>query len=142
MKHTDLLLLGAAIVCGGGFLASLDRLWPVADLPLSPEPKALEAMAREHQEAVGQELSGWSVANQLVVDEPALSWLERTHPRRETENFLSELPVYLHEIQFKKAGDPGAVTFWIHPRQGLVGWKRVTDDDEPGARLDSASARK
>lgn len=142
MKRTDLLLLGAAIACCGGFLASLDRLWPVADIPLSPEPRALEAMAREHQGAVGQDLSGWSEVSQLVVDEPALSWLERTRPRREAERLLSELPVYLQEVQFKKADEPGAVTFWIHPRQGIVGWKRVTDDDEPGARLDSSAARK
>jgi len=141
MKRTDLLLLGAAMVCGAGFLASLDRLWPVADLPISPGPLALERMAREHQDAVGQDLAGWSVASQLVVDEPALSWLERTGPRRGTQELLAELPVYLQEVQFKKAGDPGAVTFWIHPRQGLAGWKRVTDDDEAGARVDFAFHR-
>jgi len=141
MKRTDALLLGAAMVCGAGFLVSLDRLWPVADLPISTDARILEGMALEHQSAVGQDLGDWSAESQLVVDEPALSWLERTRSRRETQDLLSELPVYLHEVQFKKAGNPGVVTFWIHPSQGLVGWNRTTEDDEAGPRLDSAHAR-
>ena len=62
-------------------MSSLDRLWPVADLPRSPKPEVLESLSREHASATGLSVEGWSCASQLVVDEAALSWLERTRTR-------------------------------------------------------------
>jgi len=121
-------------------MASLDRLWPLVDLPLSPGRSVLEKLAREHEEVTGRSLHGWACASQVTLDEPALSWLERTRSREDLDGMINDLPVYLHEVRFKRAGEPGDVVFWIHPRQGVVGWKRATEDDEPGGRMDSAEA--
>ena len=141
MKRWDLALLGVALVCGGGFLASLDRLWPVADLDLEIPRKQLYAVAEDHQGLVDAKLRDWDWSSQVTLDESALSWLERTRGPYEVRRLLrAGLPVYLHEIQFKRRGIPDAITFWIHPETGLAGWSRSLEDDEPGVRLDSASA--
>jgi hypothetical protein len=141
MKRWDLALLGAAVVCGGGFLASLDHLWPVADLDLEMAPRKLYAIAEDHQSLVESKLRDWDWSNQVSLDERALSWLERTRGPYEVRRFLrSGLPVYLHEIQFKRRGVPETITFWIHPETGLAGWSRTLEDDAPGDRIDSSAA--
>jgi len=141
MKRWDLALLGAAVVCGGGFLASLDHLWPVANLDLEMSPKKLYAIAEDHESLVESKLRDWDWSNQVSLDEPALAWLERTRGPFEVRRFLrSGLPVYVHEIQFKRRGLPESITFWIHPETGLVGWRRTLEDDAPGDRIDSAAA--
>lgn len=141
MKRWDLALLGAAVVCGGGFLASLDRLWPVAALDLEIAPEQLHAIAEDHQGLVQAKLRDWDWSSQLSLDEPALAWLERSRGPYDLRRLLrAGLPVYQHEIEFKRRGIPDAITFWIHPQTGLVGWRRTVEDDDPGDRIDSAMA--
>ncbi len=141
MKRSDLALLGAAVVCGGVFLASLDKLWPVTDLDLQIPAQKLLSVALEHQAVTGLKLTDWTWATQVSLDESALSWLERGHDRVELRRLLQEgLPVYQHEIQFKQRGQPEVATFWVHPEVGLVGWRRTMEDDVRGVRIDSLSA--
>lgn len=141
MKHWDLALLGAAVACGGVFLATLDRLWPVVDLDLERPVAELRAIAKEHEDIVEADLREWESSSQLVVDEPALSWLERIRGPYEVRRLLREgAPVYLYEVQFKRRGFADAITFWIHPENGLAGWMRTLEDDSPGGHLDSAAA--
>ena len=97
MKRSDLALLGAAVVCGGVFLASLDKLWPVTDLDLQIPAQKLLSVALEHQAVTGLKLTDWTWATQVSLDESALSWLERGHDRVELRRLLQEgLPVYQH----------------------------------------------
>ncbi|MBK8803425.1 MAG: CPBP family intramembrane metalloprotease [Fibrobacteres bacterium] len=140
MKKSDLALMVAALLFGAGFLAVIPRLWPMPELPLDTPARTLEAMSREHQSAMDMDLSRHLSSASLTLDESALSWLERDLGQQQAKKLLENLPVYLHEVQFKRRNDPTVGTFWIHPRQGLSGWRRTVEDDEPGESLDSAAA--
>jgi len=143
MKRWDLALLGAAVVCGGVFLASLDRLWPVADLDLTMPSVQLRSIAESHEDVVDARLKDWEWSSQVVLDEPALSWLERIRGPFEMRRILREgAPVYQYEVLFKRRGFADAITFWIHPETGLSGWRRTLEDDDAGIDLDSAGAWK
>jgi len=143
MKKWDLGLLGVAVACGGIFLASLDKLWPVTDLDLEIPSKTLFDIAEKHEDAVDARLRDWDWSTQVSLDEPALSWLERTRGPYDQRRLLrAGLPVYQHEILFKRRGSPEAITFWIHPQSDLLGWRRTIEDDEPGELVDSAMAWK
>ncbi len=143
MKRWDLALLGAAVVCGGVFLASLDRLWPVADLDLTMPASQLRSIAFAHEDVVDARLKDWEWSSQVVLDEPALSWLERIRGPFEVRRILREgAPVYQYEVLFKRRGFADAITFWIHPETGLSGWRRTVEDDGEGIDLDSAGAWK
>lgn len=140
MKKSDLALMVAALLFGAGFFAVIPRLWPMPQLPLDTPSRTLEAMSREHQAAMDMDLSRHLSSATLTLDEPALSWLERELGQGPAMKQLENLPIYLHEVQFKRRNDPTVATFWVHPRQGLAGWRRTMEDDEPGDALDSASA--
>lgn len=140
MKKSDLALMVAALLFGVGFFAVIPRLWPMAALPLDTPVRTLEAMSREHQAAMDMDLSRYVSSATLTLDESALSWLERDLGQNPAMKQLENLPIYLHEVQFKRRNDPTVATFWIHPRQGLSGWRRTMDDDESGDALDSSGA--
>lgn len=130
-----------AVLAAIFFFPSLERLWPLADLDLNVDrdslhESAVEALAREGLDVTH---ASWAVA--LAVDDPTLDYMERTFGREQTQTWIGEgLPIYMHRIWFRTAGDPDTTSASYHPATGIFAWTRTMQDDAPGASIPTAEA--
>lgn len=127
---------------GAFFFATRSHLWPETGLDLVVDEKTLESRARLQADAVGLVPGPWKAATRLELDVPALAWLESTRDVETVRMLLRDgAPVYRHVVQYKRRNDPATVTVQLRPDGALDGWLRTVEDDQPGPRLDSATAR-
>lgn len=143
LDRSDLILLAVALACGVFFFASLDRLWPLADIDLNAKPERLISDARAFLTTQGVDVRNHSAATRLVVDENLLDYLVRAFGRDGTQAMIrGGRPIYLYEVLFKRADDPDAVWAMVHPSKGIAGWGRSIQEDAPGATVESDVARR
>jgi len=136
------LLVTAGLLAGLFFFASLDRLWPLADLDLVAPRAPLEERARSFLNERGFDLSGYHSSSALTVDTRALDYVESAFGRTQAQRWIAEgLPLVRYRARFKQAGRSTAYSTDIHPRHGVLGWARSVEEDEPGARLELDEAR-
>jgi hypothetical protein len=134
--------IALSLVAGVVFLANLGHLWPLARLDLSEPSDRVVAEGRAALESLGFDVTGYSSAEWLRVDSPALNYAERTFGRETTQSWIGEgLPLYEYRVGFKRRGSATTMTVVLHPARGLLGWSVSVEDDEPGPRLAVDRAR-
>jgi hypothetical protein len=131
-----------AVAAGLLFFLSLDRLWPLADLDLTAPRAGLESRARALLGAHGFEVDGYRAATWLVVDGPALDYVETRFGRDRAQRWIREgAPLVWYRTQFKRGGSPVYYVVDQHPDGAVRGWSRHVEEDQPGGRLPAAEAR-
>ncbi len=137
-------VIGVAVCLLAGllFFTSLDRLWPLAAIDLAMPREQLRDQAAACLRSRGFNLEGFRSSSRLVVDGAALDYTERAFGREQTQEWIAGgAPLFRYRVYFKKAGDTTSFVVEIHPRQGVVGFIRHLEDDEPGSRIDEETAR-
>ena len=141
-RRSDWGLLAAAVLAGTLFFTHLGDLWPLARFDVTADRAAIEATARRGLAEHGFDLTGYRSACRLVVDRPALEYLQRAFGAERTQEMIAGgLPVFSDQVHFKKRGDPDRLWAVVDPAHGLVGWGRTVQEDAPGATLTTEQAR-
>lgn len=148
--RSDLLLALAALAGGVVFLASLERLWPLAEMDLHVADGVLEAEAREVLLDAGMEVEAHAAESALRVDTLLLDYLQRSFGEAEAQRLISEgFPVYRYEVLLKRRGDPDRYFVNLHPgaetgSDGIevLAWGRTVQEDASGERLDEDDGRR
>jgi len=149
LNRSDLLLLLAALLGAVVFFASLDRLWPLAEMDLHVPEGVLEARARTVLEEAGFDVTDHAAASALRVDSTVLDYLQRSFGEAEAQRWIADgLPIYRYDVVLKRHGDPDSyrVAFFAplggEPRLELLSWGRTVQEDASGATLDEEEARR
>ena len=138
----DRWLLPLAVVAGLVFVSSLGRLWPLADADLTVPRDRLASSAREALASKGFELSGYTAATALSVDDSALEYVERAFGRARAQAHISEgMPLVTYTVLFRKRGEPDSLSATLDYHGRLVGWSKEMQEDEPGAEATIDAAR-
>ena len=141
LRRTLFVLL--ALASGVLFFASLDRLWPLADLDLTASRSALDERARTLLADRGFDVQGHRSATWLVVDGPRLDYVESRFGRRRTQQWIAGgLPLAWYRTQLKQEGSTVYYVVDQHPDGTLRGWSRHVEEDQPGGRLPADVARR
>lgn len=142
LGRSDALLAAAALLAGALFFVSLPRLWPLAAIEVTAGHPEIEARARAALAAAGLDAAGWRGASRLAVDAEALDYLQRAAGDARAQAAIREgLPVFRHEVFFKRRGDPDQMWVRLRPEEGLFGWGRTLQDDAPAAGVGEGEAR-
>ncbi len=139
---SDLALAAAALLGGLIFFSSLGALWPLARMRLDVPRAALEARARAALAAAGIATEGYEAATELTVDEQVLDYLQRRFGNARAQAFIARgLPVFQYEVHFKHRGRPDRLWVDLPAGDGVLGWGRTVQEDDPGASLSRRRAR-
>lgn len=131
----------AAVVAALFFFPALQRLWPLAELELNVDRHTIHSAGIAALGQEGFDVAGASWATALAVDDPTLDYMERTFGRDRTQEWIRNgLPIYMHRVWFRTAGDPDTTAASFHPAQGIIAWTRTTQDDAPGASIPTEAA--
>ena len=149
LTRSDLFLALAALVGAAVFFASLERLWPLAEMDLHVPDRVLEAEAREVLRAAGVDVPEHAAESALRVDSLLLDYLQRSFGEDEAQRLIAAgFPVYRYEVLLKLRGDPDRYFVNLHPggEAGsagleLLSWGRTVQEDASGAELDEADGR-
>ena len=142
LGRSDLVLAAVAVLAGALFFTHLGDLWPLARFDVTADRGAIEQTARRGLAEHGLDPAGFEAACRLVVDRPALEYLDRTFGRGRTQELIAAgLPVYSDEVHFKRRGDPDRLWAVVDPAHGLTGWGRTLQEDAPAPALSTDEAR-
>src|SRR4051812_34617334 len=98
----DLGLLAVALAAGALFFASLGRLWPLAPADLTASRDALATRAIGRLGERGLDVSDYTRASELSVDEAALNYAERAFGRERAEQWVRDgLPLVRYDVLFR-----------------------------------------
>jgi hypothetical protein len=137
------LFLLLAVVAGFLFFIRLDRLWPLADMPLIFDREAAVDQARVHLTDRGYDLEGWSHTAYLSLDDEVLDYLETSFGLEGAQERVREgRDIFRYRVLFKKGGDSHVFRIDMHPARGVLSWSRSFEEDDAGASLDVEEARK
>jgi len=133
-----LLCLAAGVL----FFASLDRLWPLANLDLNVDRDVVIEQARDHLRSRGFEVADLRAIGRINVNGPALDYVERTFGREQAQEWIrAGHPLFEYQVLLKRHGSPTRFRVLWHPEIGVSGWTRSMEEDEPGASLSIDEAR-
>lgn len=141
--RADLCLLAVAAICAVLFFSSVRRLWPLAPVDLHASHTRLERTARTFLNARGVSLRGYEATVEFRTDNTSLDYVERTGGISWARALLrSGFPLISYDVTFRKPGiaDTSAVT--LTGDNQVVGWRRMTRDDDPGTSLDLDTSRR
>jgi hypothetical protein len=141
-RSTEWVLALVCLLAGAVFFASLTDLWPLADADLTASPGRLHAAAREFMESRGFDLAGHRWARRLVVDTPALDYVDRAFGRETSQEWIRRGgPLVYYRVYFKKRGETVWYVVELQPNGSVIGWSKVIQEDYPGARIPVKQAR-
>ena len=142
MLRSDRWLVVIALFAGVFFFTSINRLWPLVDADVLRGAKDLVPQVHDPLTLQGIDLTHYSVASRLRVDDPALAYIERNCSRERAQDFIrASEPLFFYKLTAKCAGDPDAITILVHPDGHLLAWDRQVEDDAPGASLTATAAQ-
>ncbi len=143
LQRSDLALAAAALLGGVLFFSSLGSLWPLARMDLDVPRASLEARARGALQAAGVSTEGYDAASELTVDDEVLDYLQRQLGEARTQALIARgLPIFQYEVRFKRRGEPDWMWVDLPAGDGVIGWGRTVQEDEPGASPSGQRARR
>jgi hypothetical protein len=143
-SRSDRWLWPLAVLCGVLFLASLGRLWPLADTDLTLPERTRRTTALDALAAAGLDRrdDGVAVASRLSVEEGALDYVERSFGTAGAQALVrAGATLVAYDVRLQRAGDPDARAVTLHADGALLGVSTGVQDDAAGARLDAEPAR-
>ncbi len=141
--QSDIALLLVALMCGALFFTSLHHLWPLVPGNLHVPPHQLKATASAFLATQNIDVRGYAASTAFDVDEGYLDSLERQFSATTVRALMEQgSPLTSYKVVYKKPGKATVNSVALSPDgKRVVGWVRILEEDEPGARIPVEQAR-